>query len=263
MFDIEGEGNIGAIDSSGVEEVLGAELDDTYSEELVNPIRHYIKEIGGMSLLTREGEKEIARKMEESKEKIKQINQAYGILKSEFKEKYFILRIKSVVRPVPPKKERPFEAESNRGGETPVQKDQVKEFFFVGALPKRALRLGEYLFCLRIISWGTLVNAIAWQYRRRPRIGEIALDLNYLTHRDLREILKKKNTNEPFGHAAVRLGFLSDYRRFVLLGRQRRFGVPLGKFFIDLGIVTEAELDRYVQENRLHNSRYDKSEHRR
>lgn len=73
LFDIEGEGTIGAIENSGVEEVLGEELDDAYSEELVNPIRHYIKEMGGMSLLTREGEKEIARKMEESKEKIKQI----------------------------------------------------------------------------------------------------------------------------------------------------------------------------------------------
>ena len=72
LFDIEGEGNINAIDNNGIEEVLSEEL-DPYNGELVNPIRHYIKEMGGMSLLTREGEKEIARKMEESKEKIKQI----------------------------------------------------------------------------------------------------------------------------------------------------------------------------------------------
>lgn len=73
LFDIEGEGNINAVEGNGIEEVLGEELDDTFNGELVNPIRHYIKEMGGMSLLTREGEKEIARKMEESKEKIKQI----------------------------------------------------------------------------------------------------------------------------------------------------------------------------------------------
>ncbi len=37
------------------------------------PIRHYIKEMGGMALLTRSGEKDIARQMEESKEEIKQV----------------------------------------------------------------------------------------------------------------------------------------------------------------------------------------------
>lgn len=191
-------------------------------------------------------------------EKFKQINHAYGILKSEFQDKYFILRLKSVPRPVrarqpeAPVKE-PRSGSSRRAA--PAQKE--KEYFYPGStLPKRALRLGEYLFCRRLISWETLITAIAWQYRHRPRLGEIALDLNYLTHRDIREILKGKKSNEPFGQAAVRLGFLSDYRCFVLLGRQHRYGVPLGRFFLDREIVTAAELDRYVQENRLHNVRY-------
>lgn len=194
-------------------------------------------------------------------EKFKQINHAYGILKAEFKDKYFILRLKSVVRPAAPRKQtpKPESSTAKSGREAPAQKGPVKEFFFKGALPKRSLRLGEYLFCRRVISWETLIKAIAWQYRYRPRLGEIALDLNYLNHRDIREILKKKNTNEPFGQAAVRLGYISDYHRYVLLGRQRRYGVPLGKFFLDLKILTETELDRYVQENRRHNIRYFKS----
>lgn len=194
-------------------------------------------------------------------EKFKQINHAYGILKTEFQDKSFILRVKSVPRPVRARQPEAPVKEARSGfsrRDAPVQKK--KDYFYPGsALPKRSLRLGEYLFCRRLISWETLIKAIVWQYRHRPRLGEIALDLDYLTHRDIREILKKKNTNEPFGQAAVRLGLLSDYRCFVLLGRQRRYGAPLGRFFLDLGIVTAEELDRYVQENRLHNVRYYKS----
>jgi hypothetical protein len=198
-------------------------------------------------------------------EKFKQINHAYDILKSEFQDKSFILRFKTVPRPGGARQpdDPIWETKSGfRRRAAPAQKSAAKEYFYRGsALPKRPLRLGEYLFCRQLISWETLINAIAWQYRHRPRLGEIALDLDYLTHRDIREILKKKCLNEPFGQAAVRLGLLSDYRCFVLLGRQRRYGVPLGRFFLDRGIVTEAELDRYVQENRLHNFRYFKSVH--
>ncbi len=200
-------------------------------------------------------------------EKFKQINHAYGILKSEFQDKYFILRVKSVPRPVRARQPETPARETRNGfsyRESPAQKNSGKEFFYIGSsLPRRSLRLGEYLFCRRLISWETLIKAIAWQYRHRPRLGEIALDLDYLTHRDIREILKKKCLNEPFGQAAVRLGFLNDYRCLVILGRQRRYGVLLGRFFLDRGIVTQAELDRYIQENRLHNIRYYKSAHGR
>jgi hypothetical protein len=196
-------------------------------------------------------------------EKFKQINHAYGILKSEFQEKHFILRVKSIPRPVSARKQESPVKDARTGfsrREAPAQKNHGKEFFYIGStLPKRPLRLGEYLFCRRLISWETLIKAIAWQYRHRPRLGEIALDLNYLTHQDIREILKGKSPNEPFGQVAVRLGLITDYRCLVLLGRQRRYGLPLGKFFLDLGIVTEVELENSVQENRRHNFRYYKS----
>ena len=54
-------------------EVLDSAFEEVSDDELVNPIRHYIKEMGGMALLTRSGEKDIARQMEESKEEIKQV----------------------------------------------------------------------------------------------------------------------------------------------------------------------------------------------
>ncbi|MCX5816795.1 MAG: RNA polymerase sigma factor RpoD [Proteobacteria bacterium] len=73
LFDIEGGTEIGLPDPEKLEEVLEQEFEGFYDDELTNPIRHYIREMGAMSLLTREGEKEIAIKMEEAKEEIKQI----------------------------------------------------------------------------------------------------------------------------------------------------------------------------------------------
>jgi len=73
LFEIEGVTEVGLSDPEKLEEVLEQEFEGFYDDELTNPIRHYIREMGAMSLLTREGEKEIAIKMEAAKEEIKQI----------------------------------------------------------------------------------------------------------------------------------------------------------------------------------------------
>ena len=73
LFEIEGGTGIGLSDPEKLEEVLEQEFEGFYGDEIANPIRHYMREMGDMSLLKREGEKEIAIKMEEAKEEIKQI----------------------------------------------------------------------------------------------------------------------------------------------------------------------------------------------
>ena len=120
-------------------------------------------------------------------------------------------------------------------------------------VPHRKLRIGEFLFYKQIIAWHTLIQAIVWQHRVRPRIGRIALDLNYLGPRDIATLLRNRRYREPFCRAAVRLGFLDDYQRIVLLGRQRNYHLPLGKFFLDARILDEKALEQYVRENRIHN----------
>lgn len=217
-------------------------------------------------------------------EKFKQISHAYGILKSELDDKYLILGPDAAVRPsdfgarnasfhdtARGKSQPPFDRgppvrpgtgrkDFGRGAAR-FQDNQGKRFFFNGMVPRRRLRLGEYLFYRRVIAWHTLINAIVWQHRVRPRLGQIALQLNYIAQQDIVNILKNKVVKEPFGRAAVRLGFLDDYQRFVLLGRQRGYNQPLGKFFVDFHILSEIELDRYIQENRIHNIHYGKRFH--
>ncbi|HUJ68073.1 MAG TPA: sigma-70 factor domain-containing protein, partial [Syntrophorhabdales bacterium] len=58
-------------DSDKYEEAFGEVLGEPGDDELTNPIKHYIKEMGGVGLLTREGEKEIAMRIEEARAEIR------------------------------------------------------------------------------------------------------------------------------------------------------------------------------------------------
>jgi RNA polymerase primary sigma factor len=75
LFDIEAANGIDVAEGGAINEALDNAFEEVSDDEdeLVNPIRHYIKEMGCMALLTRSGEKDIARQMEESKEEIKQV----------------------------------------------------------------------------------------------------------------------------------------------------------------------------------------------
>jgi RNA polymerase primary sigma factor len=73
LFEIEHQDAIGGAENADADGALDGDLEEVYDDDLINPIRHYIKEMGSMALLTREGEKEIARLMEEAREEIKQV----------------------------------------------------------------------------------------------------------------------------------------------------------------------------------------------
>lgn len=76
IFDMEAaseaDGRIS--EEGGLEELVEEGLSNVYyDDDLTNPVRHYIKEVGSLPLLTREGEREIAIKIEEAKSEIKEI----------------------------------------------------------------------------------------------------------------------------------------------------------------------------------------------
>ena len=73
LFDVEAAGNITVAADDNVDEAIESGLEEVYDDELINPIRHYIKEMAAMALLSRDGEKEIARQMEESRCAIKRV----------------------------------------------------------------------------------------------------------------------------------------------------------------------------------------------
>jgi RNA polymerase primary sigma factor len=72
LFDLKTDGDE-LVNGEKCEDAFAGTPEETYDDELTNPIRHYIKEMGGVSLLTREGEKEIAIRIEDAKSEIRDI----------------------------------------------------------------------------------------------------------------------------------------------------------------------------------------------
>ena len=72
-MDAEGEGSLIRTERYSFEDGP----DGVYDDDLTDPIKHYIKEMGSVGLLTREEEKEIAVRIEEAKEEIKDVLMSY------------------------------------------------------------------------------------------------------------------------------------------------------------------------------------------
>jgi len=67
------EDDVELIDADKIEEILLEESASSQGAALLDPTKHYIKEMVNMALLTREGEREIAMRIEKSKGEIKKI----------------------------------------------------------------------------------------------------------------------------------------------------------------------------------------------
>lgn len=93
LFDIGRDEEESLSDPDKYGEVFDEEIEDAYDEELTNPIKHYIKEMGGVSLLTREGEKEIAKRIEDAKGEIKHIVLAFPVTAKELLNAYAGLKM--------------------------------------------------------------------------------------------------------------------------------------------------------------------------
>lgn len=73
IFDISENGEAPILPNDRFEEILSEEFEEFHDGDVGNPVRYYIREMGSLSLLTKEGEKEIAERMEKAKEEVKQI----------------------------------------------------------------------------------------------------------------------------------------------------------------------------------------------
>jgi len=138
---------------------------------------------------------------------------------------------------------------------TPGKKvhEKFSNHFYTGRIPKRELLIGQFLYYSGLVSWNVLINAIVWQRRQRLRIGQIALDWGMLSKDEIHEILMKQKFRERFGECAIREGFLTPFNLMALLGKQRRFQNPIGKYFIERGIIHSRDMEEMVKQQRIHN----------
>jgi hypothetical protein len=148
-------------------------------------------------------------------------------------------------------------AEKKAGGEKRAAgTGRTAELFYRGQIPRRRLRLAEYLYYSGRVSWQSLINAIVWQRMAKPKFGELARELREISGQDLARILASKLRDEPTGEAALRLRLLTprEVQRILILQRARHR--PIGRYFVEKGGMAASDLSLIIREMHKHNARY-------
>lgn len=109
--------------------------------------------------------------------------------------------------------------------------------------------LGRFLLKSGRITLRQLVDAVLWQRSQRPRVGEIAVEWGIMSRAEVFFVLREKNVEEMFCDVAVRLGFLTPFQRLAILARQRRLQAPIGRYFIEQGILQEVDVEEAARES--------------
>ena len=127
------------------------------------------------------------------------------------------------------------------------------DHFYTGSVPKGSLMIGQFLYYSGLISWRTLIEAICWQRRQRPQIGQIAIAWGLISSQDVIRILTDRTLNEKFGECALRIGYISNFEQLALVGKQRQLQRPLGEYFIESGILSATDIMSMANKQRLQN----------
>ena len=136
-------------------------------------------------------------------------------------------------------------AEAHRGPQVPKATHAAPaqgDHFWSGPIPSRTLRLGEYLYYTGRISWMNLIRALAWQARQRPRFGQVATRLGYLSPELIAEALSRRQSQERIGEVALRLRLLTRLQQQVVLDAQSRGGSRIGSYFVQSGLLPQSDL---------------------
>ena len=124
------------------------------------------------------------------------------------------------------------------------------------ALPLRSLQFGQYLYYRGFITYRGLIDAVVWQRRQRPVIGDIALRWSWLNPASIEWILQAGGLRGRFGEKASALGLLTPFQIRVLLSFQRSRQKRLGTYFVEHRIMKAEKLELLVQELHAYNMRF-------
>jgi hypothetical protein len=139
------------------------------------------------------------------------------------------------------------------GGSSTAGQEQPGSSFWQKTVPRRYLRFAEFLYFNRVIPWTSFVNALVWQRRQRPRIGEIAQKWRWVSSTQVELLLRNRRPGEKLGEALVRHGFITPFALDVLLRHQRRIQKPIGLYFVRHGLMSEWDVGRFLLHQRRHN----------
>ena len=152
----------------------------------------------------------------------------------------------------PPPKSRP----------EPAQREfHDKPRYYQGEMPLKVPRIGEFLYYSGKVCWQDFMAALNWQKRQRPSFGEIAIEWNLLRKKDVAAIMADRNLAEPFGEAVLRKGLLNRFWVRAILQRQSKMQPPIGRYFVETGLLSQRELGRELDRLKTHNRRVLKRYH--
>ncbi|MEL6545703.1 MAG: hypothetical protein AAFQ82_13810 [Myxococcota bacterium] len=178
----------------------------------------------------------LGRSPKELEGELKALNEAYDLLRDE-------ARSRPRTRPAP---------SSNAAGSRPRRPSH----HWRGRVPQRAIPFGEFLYYSHSISWASLVDALAWQKKQRPMLGQIARENGALDSFAISHVQRGRERHERFGEAAVRLGYLTPKELKSLLATQFSFQDRIGRYFVEQGCLSEDELGELSRAHREHNARH-------
>ncbi len=121
------------------------------------------------------------------------------------------------------------------------------------SIPARKLLFGHYLYYSGIANWQTIVKALVWQRTKRPRLGEIGLQLGWLSNKDILTILQNKKVSDSFGQTAMKMGMLTANQLRLIVLQQKREQKKFGEYFTHKKIVTPAQLNSLIRQFKSHN----------
>ena len=149
------------------------------------------------------------------------------------------------------------EAKAGKGHSFHSQKTKgFSNHYYQGNIPQWPLLLGRFLYYSGRISWSVLIEAITWQRRQRPNLGQMALQAGFFCQAGIKRIIHGRKVGERFGECAVRIGLLNPFQLKSLLKQQNRRQRPIGTYFMEKNILTQAELSTFLKQQRSHNLKF-------
>lgn len=130
------------------------------------------------------------------------------------------------------------------------------QFFWNRDVPGRALRFGEFLYYSGMIPWRSLIMALVWQGKQRPRLGEIAQRWRWLTEFQVKSLLMERHPGERIGELLMHNGIISPFQLNLLLWHQRRIQRPIGEYFVRQSLLSEREIQAVLRRQQEHNFRF-------
>lgn len=179
-------------------------------------------------------------------ERFREIRQAYELI-SEFLAKRPHSHPNSPTSPAPSRA-------SHEGANPSYRRRPQPSQGRTSPVPAIPLEFGMYSYYLGKVSYQQLIEALVWQRRQRPSLGAIARKWGWLSEAGVAQILGHRGHAVRFGKKAIELGYLKPYQVEALLRHQRSQQQRIGRYFVDRGLLTEAEADQLARDLEVHNS---------